>query len=211
MKAENETKGKILYNAKQEFMEKGYMHASLRNICKNAGVTTGALYFFFKDKEDLFASLVEELLNRLYYIMNQHYQCELHQVNDCVTEKEESLGAFLDDYLDDLETAKQIIHYMYQYYDMFQLLLTKAQGSRFENCVEQFVEITEKHYRMLADEITIKLKKDRIDDYMIHWISHMSIDLFIHMLTHENSEEAAMKHMELIIKYLLAGWTAMFK
>ena len=36
------------------------MKASLRNICKEAGVTTGALYFFFKDKEDLFAALVEK-------------------------------------------------------------------------------------------------------------------------------------------------------
>ena len=59
MKDDKETKSRLLASAKQEFMEKGYLQASLRNICKNAGVTTGALYFFFQDKEDLFASLVE--------------------------------------------------------------------------------------------------------------------------------------------------------
>ena len=59
MKDEKETREKLLASARQEFLEKGYMQASLRSICKNAGVTTGALYFFFQDKEDLFTQLVE--------------------------------------------------------------------------------------------------------------------------------------------------------
>jgi len=40
-----ETRQHLLECAKREFLEKGYMKASLRNICKAAGVTTGALYF----------------------------------------------------------------------------------------------------------------------------------------------------------------------
>ena len=62
MKNDKETRQKLLVSAKKEFMEKGYVKASLRNICKNAGVTTGALYFFFKDKEDLFGNLIREPL-----------------------------------------------------------------------------------------------------------------------------------------------------
>ena len=50
MKDEKETREKLLASARQEFLEKGYTQASLRSICKNAGVTTGALYFFFQDK-----------------------------------------------------------------------------------------------------------------------------------------------------------------
>ena len=61
MKTEKEdkkkTRQKLLEQAKVEFAEKGFMKASLRTICTNAGVTTGALYFFFRDKEDLFTSL----------------------------------------------------------------------------------------------------------------------------------------------------------
>ena len=34
----------ILSAAMQEFLEKGFKSASLRNIVKTAGVTTGALY-----------------------------------------------------------------------------------------------------------------------------------------------------------------------
>ena len=46
MGADRETKEKLLASAKTEFMEKGYAKASLRKICANAGVTTGALYLF---------------------------------------------------------------------------------------------------------------------------------------------------------------------
>ena len=50
MGTDHETEAKLLASAKSEFLEKGYAKASLRKICANAGMTTGALYFFFKDK-----------------------------------------------------------------------------------------------------------------------------------------------------------------
>ena len=45
----------LIEAAKKEFLEKGYNKASLRTICSKAGVTTGALYFFFENKAELFA------------------------------------------------------------------------------------------------------------------------------------------------------------
>lgn len=47
----------ILSAAIQEFLEKGFTSASLRNIAKKAGVTTGALYGYYDSKEDLFEAL----------------------------------------------------------------------------------------------------------------------------------------------------------
>ena len=43
MSDEKATREKLMEYARQEFLEKGYMKASLRSICKKAGVTTGAL------------------------------------------------------------------------------------------------------------------------------------------------------------------------
>ena len=45
---ESATQQKILEAAKQEFLEKGFQGASLRNIVKTAGVTTGAFYGCFR-------------------------------------------------------------------------------------------------------------------------------------------------------------------
>lgn len=201
MKDEKETRAKLLASAKAEFLEKGYMQASLRNICKNAGVTTGALYFFFKDKEDVFASLIEEPLHGLYEIMKAHYSLEVVSVEGGTEE--------LLEMHEDLGAAKEAIHYMYQYYDEFQLLLTKSQGSRYENCVDQFVAITERHYRKMADQYTSMFQTERIEDYIVHWVAHMNIDTFVHMLTHEESEEAALSHIEASVKYMISGWFGM--
>ena len=45
---------RIMESAKEEFLQKGFLDASLQEICKKAGVTTGALYKRFKGKEELF-------------------------------------------------------------------------------------------------------------------------------------------------------------
>ena len=54
------TREKILEAGKKEFLEKGFRDASLRTIVKEAGVTTGAFYGYYKSKEDLFDALVAE-------------------------------------------------------------------------------------------------------------------------------------------------------
>ena len=155
-KENKETRKHLLECAGREFLEKGYMKASLRNICKEAGVTTGALYFFFKDKEDLFAALVEKPLKQLYLTMEEHYAAEMRSETQVVR---------LEQNDDDLETSREIIRQMYANRDAFLLLLTKSQGSRFENCLDEIVDISEQQYRRLCDMVTGATGRPRIDDY----------------------------------------------
>ena len=54
-----DTLERIQQAALDEFSEKGFLGASLRQIVKHAGVTTGAFYGYFSSKEALFASIVE--------------------------------------------------------------------------------------------------------------------------------------------------------
>lgn len=37
-------------------------------------------------------------------------------------------------------------------------------------------------------------------------MTHMNIDAFIHLLTHESDEQKALSHMRRIIDYLVKGW-----
>lgn len=203
MKNDKETKQKLLVSGKKEFMEKGYMKASLRNICKDAGVTTGALYFFFQDKEDLFGSLVREPLETLYQFMNEHYASEI----DYAIENIKEMGNFEED----REAMEKIIRFMYHYREEFLLLIEKSQGSCYENFADRFIDVSQKHYRIMADRYCAWFQKPRVDDYSVHWISHIQIDVFIHMLTHEPLVEEALKHSETIMKFLLAGWLGLFQ
>ena len=53
---------KITASAMQEFLEKGYMGASLRKIAERAGVTVGAIQTRYKSKDELFTCLLEPFL-----------------------------------------------------------------------------------------------------------------------------------------------------
>ena len=158
---EKETKRKLQECAMKEFSEKGYMKASLRNICREAGVTTGALYFFFEDKEDLFASLVDEPIRQLQLALQDHFSAEMEVtkkvfhgadidnnvlLNQEITVDKLVEGLELDD---DMQIARMIVNFLFTYRDAFNLLLTKAQGSRYENYFDNIVEMVEAHYMKL--------------------------------------------------------------
>ena len=192
-----ETKERLIESARAEFSEKGYTKASLRKICADAGVTTGALYFFFKDKEDLFAAIVEQPFNELKSLLLGHF----------TSEKEMSLSemyAHIDGGHDELSAA--LIHHLYANYEAFMLLLTKSQGTRFERCVDEMVDMTDQTYRTMAESMARQLPNKQVNSYMLHWLSHMIIDAFIHLITHEPDESKAVEAMNRIMDFYVRSW-----
>ena len=55
----------LIESGRREFLEKGYERSSLRTICREAGVTTGAFYNYFLKKEDLFMAVVGPALESI--------------------------------------------------------------------------------------------------------------------------------------------------
>ena len=55
------TRRALLAAARSAFGERGYGPTSIDEIVRRAGVTKGALYHHFRDKDDLFAAVVEEV------------------------------------------------------------------------------------------------------------------------------------------------------
>lgn len=85
----------------------------------------------------------------------------------------------------DVLAAKEIVRFMYRHYDIFLILLTKSQGSRYEDLVSCFADRGEAHYKMLSSQMAEKLGIPEPDSYLIHWITHMQINAFTHLLIHE--------------------------
>ncbi len=196
-----ETKERLLECAKAEFLEKGYTRASLRKICADAGVTTGALYFFFKDKEDLFAEIVGQPYDGLKEILNRHFSEEAGIMSE--KDMNEHIEAGHDEF------SAELIHHLYANYDAFKLLLTKAQGSRFEGCVDEIVDMVESTYQDMAEKMARLMPDKRVNSYMRHWLTHMIIDAFIHLFTHETDEQRALDNMSKIMNFLVKGWAKM--
>ena len=61
----NDAEARLLKSALSLFSRKGYEGASVREIIEEAGVTRPVLYYYFKNKEDLFRQLVRKCLTEL--------------------------------------------------------------------------------------------------------------------------------------------------
>jgi AcrR family transcriptional regulator len=60
-----DTRSRLRELALRLFAEQGYEKTSLREIAERLGVTKAALYYYFKSKEDIVRSLVEEYVAEL--------------------------------------------------------------------------------------------------------------------------------------------------
>ncbi len=202
-----ETVEKLLQSAKKEFIEKGYMKASLRNICKDAGVTTGALYFFFKDKDDLFRGVVGGPLRELYAILETHIVEELEELRRYTPDTEVNIE-------DDKAVAIQVVKLLFRYKEEYELLITKAQGSSFENVVDEIADQMNIHYSDVFSTMKgYKSKKQmtKEDKFIVHWMAHDQVDIFIHLLTHCKSEKEALKQIRALFGYIIGGWYGVIK
>ena len=197
-----ETIEKLLLSAKKEFIEKGYMKASLRNICRDAGVTTGALYFFFQDKEDLYAKVVGKPLMELQTVLKSHMLEEISELKDYVPGRPVDIE-------EDMEAAAKIVKLLFKYKDEYELLITKSQGSRFENIVDETADELNKHYVELFAGMkgySSKRQMTAEDKFAVHFMAHDQVDIFIHLLTHCRDEKEALRQLKGMFAYIIGGW-----
>lgn len=110
---------KLIHAAKQEFLKHGFEKAALRKICAAANVTTGAMYFFFENKEELFCRTVSKTVKEMEELGRKIFAVEMNDYNTGV------------------DQDIQLIKFLYQNRDELQLLIYKSQGTRYEMYKEQ--------------------------------------------------------------------------
>ena len=108
---------RLLSAAKQEFLNKGFEKASLAEICKAAGVTTGALYKRFDGKEDLFCALVSDTVQDMVEYVSEIGKKDLSDYNDQELYDSFSMLA---------ETNKKWLRFLYDHREGFTLLIRCA-------------------------------------------------------------------------------------
>jgi len=133
---------RILESAKKEFLACGFEKASLRTICGDADVTTGALYKRFKGKEDLFCAVVADT------VMALHAFVEKRSAAPAATLTDDALVSAWN--MDD--GMLTWFRFLYQYHDGFVLLISSAAGTRYANFQHDFAEtMTTKTYEYFLE------------------------------------------------------------
>lgn len=184
--------------AKAEFMEKGFQSASLRNIVKTAGVTTGAFYGYYDSKEDLFAALVEEAYE---YVMSQYKQAHEYFENLPVEKKPEQLGKLSGKCMND------ILSFSCGHTDEFYLILKCSEGTKYACMIDDMVELeiasTHKYYKVLEQ---LGTPAPRIDERLEHIMATGMIGAFFEMILHKMPFEDAKVFLQQLNDFYTAGW-----
>lgn len=186
---EQDTRQKLIAAAKNEFLTNGYKGASLRRICANAGVTTGALYFFFGGKEDLFGAIIEKPMAEFQKLTAQSVEKEL-----------EDPGAFA-------ETEDSIIRFLLQYRDECVLVLDKAEGTRYA----AFRGEWQKRLENIFGVFFAKYLNKPADPAIVHLIASMRMHGYQELLNGNYSEEHSHKLVKEMGVYADAGFSALIK
>jgi len=69
--AKQQTREKVLLAAREMFIERGYDGATIRDIARAAGMSTGAVFASFADKSELFEEILTADYEVIYAQMTQ--------------------------------------------------------------------------------------------------------------------------------------------
>lgn len=134
------TREKIIESAFESFFELGYAETSLSLIAENAGMTRGAIYWHFKDKNELYREVVKIAAEKADVVKFAY------SLSEDLSYKERMLSLFLfsqnNRYVDFIyKTINQISVYK-EFEDLFEMIkLNKI------NLFRYFVEETRMHIR----------------------------------------------------------------
>lgn len=195
---EQDTLNRIHKVATDEFLEKGFQKASLRNIVKLAGVTTGAFYGYYKSKEELFEALVGEVGQTLIDMYRS-----AHVTFEELSGEEQRL------HMGEISSAcmGEMLNYAMQYRAEVRLLLRASTGTRFENFLDHMIdmEINATHtYVKRLEGIGIHLKN--MNPFMEHIIVSEMLAGFFELVLHEIPKEDAFECLEQLQRFFQAGW-----
>ena len=192
------TKQKIQAAALAEFLDKGFLGASLRQIVKNAGVTTGAFYGYFSSKEALFASIVEPHAAAL---MGRFMEAQTSFAELPETEQPGHMGQESADYV------HWMVDYICQNHEPVKLLLTKAEGTSYEHFVHNMVEV-EVEYTLRYMDVLRRLGREvpELSQSLCHIIASGMFNGLFEIVVHDMPKEQALRDVEQFRTFYTGGW-----
>ena len=196
-KAED-TEKNILNTARKHFLKDGFSGASLRNIVKDAGLTTGAFYKYYPTKEALFDALTDPYIEHIYQIYDRVVEdFEKLSAKEQTSNMSDTSGDGMD----------QMIDYIYEHYDNFRLLLKCGDSGKFETFIHNMVD---REMRSSLEYVK-KMKEDGIEipivgESLMHMIYTGFFSSVFQIIEHDIDKETAKRNVHKLREFNTGGW-----
>ena len=193
-----ETQRNILETAKRHFLSDGLTGASLRNIVKDAGLTTGAFYKYYPTKEALFDALTDPYLEHIYEIYDQ-VVAEFEKLS--ADDQTKNMASISD------EGMEQMLDYVYDHYDNFKLLLKCGDSGKHENFIHGMVdrEIKSSH-RYLEKMKEEGVEVPVVDDSLMHMIYTGFFSSIFQIIEHDIDRITAKENIKQLKQFNIGGF-----
>ncbi|MEL3907092.1 MAG: TetR/AcrR family transcriptional regulator [Treponema sp.] len=191
------TKAKILLAAQEEFFEKGFAEASVRSIAQRAGVTTGALYNLFKNKNSIFEALVGTVFDK-FMELAQHRttpeNCGYNmKTSDLSLIIEVSRMRFLS-----------MVDFFFGNWEAMKLIVCCSKGSSYEHIFDTAIHFAEQETIYWLEYDGIKINR-RIR-FFIHVMVSSHFENLKEIFYHDLTKQEAVEYVLDFNIYHCAGW-----
>ena len=183
----------IVQAAYAEFLTYGFQKASLHKIAQKAGVTTGAIYTRYKNKDALFASLLQvffETMKALFTPIAEEYEKAKHSA-----QPEDILRAI---------NAEERIYFqlLTEHYDDCTLFFCRSDGSSVETMLHELMD--QKAEQTVEFFSQLYGKKPNAD--AIRLLMGAQFWYFRQLLDKHLEEDEMFACLQAVLNFTNAGW-----
>lgn len=194
---------KLMECAMEEFLANGYENASLRMIAEKAGSSKGAIYIRYSDKESLYRSLVQPVMDGfcelLFSVLNQF---------NTMSGKEQTRQMY--SYSD--ERFYQLVDYLYDYFDEFKLLFTSGENNAYQEFMHRVVKLAEEcTNRYIEVSGNDAISSGRLTPELNHLLFSAFYTGMFEVIVHSMPKEQALEHIQKMRRFYTAGWKTIFE
>lgn len=179
----------LLKSGKEEFLAHGFEKASLRVICKKAGLTTGAFYSHFSGKEELFDALVKPMLDGF----SRMYKTVIaEELSDLTTGVDNELTS---------------ITYAVRHRDEFRLLFECSAGTKYEGFRKRLInEVFYPSYQAVFDRYAGRHAGNPVDPALVRLILCMKFEEYMELIYGGYSMEEVRRLIVQLAVFSVAGF-----
>ncbi len=200
-KDKTESHRRIMEAAKKEFEEYGFADASMRHIASEAGIMVSGLYKHFANKEEMFAALVDPVIEGfmdLYREIEEIYfneAGELRQPGEWGG-KSETLRA---------------MKYIFDHIEEFRLIVCRSAGTKYGNFTHEIATLEEKvtlRYMKVLKSKGYPVKS--VNKKEFHLLLTAYVEAMFEPVAHDFSRKEAMHFAKTLEAFYEPAWKALF-
>ena len=191
----------ILKAAEKVFLENGFPKASMREIAQEAQVGLSNIYNYFKNKDDIFCTVVRPVISAFDRMLHEHHGRYGADIMEMYSS--EYLRCVIEEYMTLIQKHRKLLV----------LLFFHAQGSSLENFKENFTErstsLVKEYFRDMKEKYP--QMSINVTDFSIHLHTAWMFTMFEELLMHSVPKQEMEAILHDYILFEIQGWRAIIK